>query len=147
MNKKTVKLGVVGLKRGLVAKQIIKFDGVELRAVCDLNEETLQKAMAEINEEQERVGKSYPVSAFSSFDELIESDIDAVYIATGADSHVPYVLRAMEKGKHVISEVPAIDSIEEAKLLKECVISHPDLKYMLAENCCYWAFLETWRQM
>ena len=32
MNKKTVKLGVLGLKRGLVAKQLIKFDGVELCA-------------------------------------------------------------------------------------------------------------------
>ncbi len=147
MNKKTVKLGVVGLKRGLVAKQIIKFDGVELRAICDRDENTLQKAAAEISEEQARVGKTYPVSAFSSFDELIESDIDAVYIATEADKHVPYVVKAMEAGKHVISEVPAIDSLEEARILKECVTSHPELKYMLAENCFYWAFLETWRQM
>ncbi len=147
MNRKTVRLGVVGLKRGLVAKQIIKFDGVELCAVCEQDAKTLQKAMAEISEEQTRVGKSYTVSAFSSFDELIGSDIDAVYIATGANSHVPYVIRAMDAGKHVISEVPAIDSLEEAKALKECVRSHPELKYMLAENCLYWAFLETWKQM
>lgn len=147
MNKKVVKLGVVGLRRGLVAKHLIKYDTVELCAICDRDEQTLKEAMTEISEAQRKAGKEYPVAMFSSFDELLESDVDAFYIATGANSHVPYVIRAMEKGKHVISEVPAIDSVEEAKALKDCVKAHPELKYMLAENCLYWAFLETWRQM
>lgn len=147
MNKKTVKLGVVGLRRGLIAKHLVKYDTVELCAICDKSEQAQEKAMSEIRDEQKKCGKEYPVARFSSFDELIESDIDAVYIATGADSHVPYVIQAMESGKHVISEVPAIASVEEARELKACVKAHPELKYMLAENCLYWAFLETWRQM
>ena len=147
MNKKTVKLGVLGLKRGLVAKQLIKFDGVELCAVCDRNEKTLAKAMAELNEEQTRWGKNYTIIPCSSFDELLKCDIDAIYLANDADEHVSYAVRAMEAGKHVISEIPAIYSLEEAKILKECVNAHPNLKYMLAENCLYWAFLETWKQM
>ena len=147
MNRKTVRLGVCGLRRGLVAKKLVKFDGVEICALCDRDEEILKKAVAEIEEEQEKAGKSYAVKAYTSFDELIASDVDAVYIATAATEHVTYVVKAMESGKHVISEVPAINSLEEARRLKECVTSHPELKYMLAENCLYWAFLEMWKQM
>ena len=32
-------------------------------------------------------------------------------------------------------------------MLKELVNSHPELIYMAAENCCYWAFIQTWRKM
>ena len=63
MNKKVVKLGVVGLRRGLVAKHLIKYDTVELCAICDIDEQTLKEAMTEISEAQRKAGKEYPVAA------------------------------------------------------------------------------------
>ena len=53
----------------------------------------------------------------------------------------------MEAGKHVISEIPAVNSIEEAKQLKAVVAAHPELKYMCGENCCYWGNLQAWKTM
>jgi predicted dehydrogenase len=53
----------------------------------------------------------------------------------------------MEAGKHVLSEIPSVNSLEEAYELKAVVTAHPDLIYMAAENCCYWAFIETWKKM
>ena len=145
--KKTVKLGVVGLCRGLVAKSLIKRKDVILSAICDKRQDRLDSAAEIISNEIKKCGRRYSFKSFLSFDEMLASDIDAVYIATDADYHVPLVKKAMDAGKHVISEIPAIDTIEEARELKACVSAHPNLKYMLAENCTYWAFIETWKQM
>ncbi len=139
-----VKLGVVGLIRGRqVAGEIIGEEGVTLRAICDRNPETLESAGDYFINER----KLENLLCFDSFDDIINSDIDAIYIATDADCHVPYVIRALEAGKHVISEIPAVASYEEAVQLKEAVKRHPKLKYMAAENCFYWAFIEAWKSM
>ena len=147
MEKKIIKTGIVGLNRGMVAKCLIARDDVMLCAICDKRADRVASAKVKLAEEMKKQGKDYELSAFSDFETMLKSDIDAVYIATDADYHVPLVIKAMEAGKHVISEIPAVDSLQEAKALKDCVRAHPDLKYMLAENCCYWAFLETWRHM
>lgn len=85
---------------------------------------------------------------YTDFDEMLEkADIDAVIVATAAVDHVAYVKKAMDAGKHVLSEIPAIASIEDAKELKAIEGAHPDLIYMCAENCCYWAFIKTWKKM
>lgn len=43
----------------------------------------------------------------ASFDALLSSDVDAVYIATLHDSHAHYALAALAAGKHVLCEKPA----------------------------------------
>ena len=47
----------------------------------------------------------------------------------------------------MLSEIPAVNSIEEARQLKAAVKAHPHLKYMTGENCCYWAFIQAWKKM
>lgn len=144
MSKKVVKLGVVGLIRGLyVAKEVLGESRVRLTAICDKNEECLRAA------EKELADRPYEgVVSYTDFDEMLrDADIDAVFVATDAICHVPFVIRALDAGKHVISEIPAVNSIEEAKALKEAVARHPELKYMAGENCCYWAFIQMWKQM
>ena len=147
MKKRIIKFGIVGLNRGLIAKCLIKRDDVIISAICDRREDRILSARKIIADEMKKYGKTYSVREYSSFDEMLKGDVDAILIATDADKHTPLVIKAMEAGKHVISEIPAIDSIEEARELKACVKAHPSLKYMLAENCLYWAFIETWRQM
>lgn len=142
-DKKTVKLGVVGLGRGLdVVKEVVGADGVQIVAICDRNAEKLENAKKVFSE----LGVT-ELESFDNFEDFITADFDAVFIATDAIYHVPYVIKAMDAGKHVISEIPAVNSLEEAKALKAAVKSHPELKYMSAENCCYWEFIETWKKM
>lgn len=52
--------------------------------------------------------------ACTSFEELLASGIDALYIATLQDSHVDYAIAALEAGLHVLCEKPA--TINQAQL-------------------------------
>ncbi len=49
----------------------------------------------------------YGGNACQSVEELLASDIDAVYIATLPDSHAKYSVAALNAGKHVLCEKPA----------------------------------------
>ncbi|QHS55524.1 Gfo/Idh/MocA family oxidoreductase [Mucilaginibacter sp. 14171R-50] len=49
----------------------------------------------------------YGGRACCSTEELLASDIDAVYIATLPDTHADYSIKAMNAGKHVLCEKPA----------------------------------------
>ena len=144
MANKIVKLGVVGLGRGKdVALELLNEKNVKVTAICDKNPELLKLGIEDFT----KAGFS-GFESYVTFDEMIEkADIDAVYIATDAIYHVPYVIKALDSGKHVISEIPAVNSVQEAKDLKAAVLRHPKLKYMTGENCCYWAFIETWKKM
>lgn len=145
MSKAPIKLGVVGLIRGLYvvrdAYQSYKNE-FSIAAACDKNPKTL----AEAKEELAKIGSTDTIF-FESYDDMLKADIDAVFVATDLPTHVELTIKAMEAGKHVISEIPAFTSIEDAKKLKSVVLSHPELKYMVAENCCYWAFIQAWKKM
>ena len=144
MKKDFIKLGVVGLGRGAyVVKTIIGEKKVQLRAICDKNPEKLKEAEKTFRDEM----KVSDLLSFSDFDEFLKSDIDAVYIATDAICHVPFVKKAMAAGKHVLSEIPPVNSVEEAKELRATVKAHPELKYMAGENCCWWAFIDSWKKI
>ena len=143
MNPKIVRYGVIGVGRGLdIVMEGLSDERGKVVVCCDRNEKTLRRA------EQKLAEKGVTDCLFcSGFEELLKADIDAVIIATDAVCHVPFVIRAMEAGKHVLCEIPSVNTLEEASLLKRTVEAHPELIYMVAENCCYWAFVEKWKSM
>ena len=143
MGNKILKLGVVGLKRGAyVAWTLIGDANVIIRAIADSNPETLKSC----KEDYEKNGVSN-LLCFNSIEDLLKSDIDAVYIATDKPLHTKHTIMALEAGKHVLCEIPSIETIEEAKLLLDAVKAHPNLKFMAGENCFYWEFIQKWKQM
>lgn len=146
MRKEPVRLGIVGLKRGLCALSLLKEDSVLIAAVCDHDPTVLANTKKRLEAERLACDKP-PIRYFSDFDEMLCSDVEAVYIANYATCHVPLVIKALDAGKHVISEIPTVNTLEEARMLKAAVAAHPDLKYMTGENCCYWAFIQAWKQM
>jgi predicted dehydrogenase len=143
MENKVIKLGVVGLKRGAyVAWTLIGDENVRIRAIADSDPKTL----AACKEDYEKNGVT-DFLCFDSIEELLKSDIDAVYIATDKPLHTKHTVMALEAGKHVLSEIPSIETVEEVTLLRNAVKAHPHLKYMAGENCFYWAFIEKWKEM
>ena len=143
MQSKIIKYGVLGLGRGLdiVLEGLDDPRGRPI-AACDKNPALVEKAREKLS-----ARGIDDCTFYETYEEMLQSEIDAVIIASDAVCHVKYVVQAMDAGKHVLCEIPSVNTVEEAHLLKETVSKHPDLIYMAAENCCYWAFVETWKQM
>ena len=140
---KVIKLGVVGLKRGAyVAWTIIGDKNVRIRAIADSDPQTLEACRLDYIKNGVE-----DFLCFDNIEDLLKSDIDAVYIATDKPLHTKHTVMALEAGKHVLSEIPSIETIEEAKILRDAVKAHPKLKYMAGENCFYWQFIKEWKKM
>jgi len=122
-------IGIVGAA-GRGASFRAAFDAhpvTRIHAVCDVQEEALAEAA-------ERLGAA---ESYTDYDEMIEqSEIDAVVIGTPMPLHVPQAIAALERGLHVLSEVPAGVSIEECKELVQAA-RHSTALYMMAENMTY----------
>ncbi|MFS0870055.1 Gfo/Idh/MocA family protein [Paenibacillus xylanilyticus] len=110
-----LKMAVIGLgKMGLHMIQQVKqaeIDGsIELIAVCEANEETLN-AFAE----------SYPeTSIYSDYKQLLdEHKVDLLYIAVPPKYHYPVVMEALKRKIHVFCEKPLANSAEEAQKMLE----------------------------
>ncbi len=74
---------------------------------------------------------------YESLEKLIlDPDIDAVAVFTGAPDHVRHCKACMEAGKHVICAVPAAINMEQAEELK-VVVERTGLSYMMAETSYY----------
>jgi predicted dehydrogenase len=99
----------------------------EIVALCDLNEQALNEA-----------GRALGVSQlYTVYEQMLDTARpDAVIIATPMPQHATQSIAALERDIHVLSEVTAAVSLDEARwLVGACRRSKAS--YMLAENCNY----------
>lgn len=123
-----VRVGIVGLRRGMMFARIMAaHPDARLAALCDSKADLLDHvadAFADLD----------PVRC-STFEQLLDSDIDAVILTNDATGHVPLAVAALDAGKHVLSEVPAAATLAESVNLVEAAERSPAV-YMMAENYC-----------
>lgn len=126
-----LKIGVFGARRGSsMIKVYLNHPDAELTAVCDKYEPALEK----IRKMSEDVGKK--ITTYQNFEEFFNHDMDAVVLANYATEHVPYAIRFLESGRHVLSEVPACETMAQAVALIEAVEKTGKI-YAFGENVCY----------
>lgn len=138
MEKQIIKLGVFGCYRGAHFYQLLKLNGAEIVAVCDFNEERIQRAKADLGE---------GVTTYTNFDEFINHEgLEAVLIANYFHEHAPYAIAALEKGIHVLSECTSNGTMAEGVALVRAAEKSSAI-YMLAENYPYMLFNQEMRRV
>ena len=132
-----LKVGVLGLGRGMTfARQFNVLPESKTVALCDLDPQRLATAAKALASD---------AKTFVSYEDMLKQDIDLVVVASPVPNHVEHACMAMESGKHVLSEVPADVSMARCEQLVRTVRA-TGMKYMLAENCCYWGYLREYKR-
>ena len=128
---KKIKVGIFGARRGAsMAKVFLNHPDAELTAVCD----KYVPALKQMEKMARESGKE--ITTYESFDDFFNHDFDAVVLANYATEHVPYAIRFMASGRHVLSEVPASETMAQAVELIEAVEKTGKV-YAFAENVSY----------
>jgi len=128
-------VGVGGMGSNHV-RNLLRIDGAELRAVCDIVEEKVARIQQWVVEAGQPKPEGYSRGKWDFKRMCDRDDLDLVYTATPWRWHVPVCVAAMERGKHAATEVPAAVTLDECwqlvetseKMRRHCV---------MMENCCY----------
>lgn len=95
--------------------------------------QVLGLASRDLAKAQETAGRLGIPRAYGSYEDLLaDPDIDAVYNPLPNHLHVPWSIKALEAGKHVLCEKPIGLSSAEGQLLVDAARAHPRLKVMEA---------------
>jgi len=115
---------------------------LEISAFCDTMPGRAEEAAAQFN--RETGGHAL---AFSSRKAMAEGcAYEAAYIACPPDIQVEIACLEMERGVHVMTQVPAAFTIDECWALVNTA-AKTGVAYVLAEQTRYWDFIRRWRRM
>jgi len=123
MSTNQIRFGVIGagMQGASHLRQISRHPQVDLRAVCDINEELLASAAGTYNIPHQ----------FTEYGELFErDDIDAVVIVLPDHHHRDAAVRALVAGKHVLLEKPMATNLDDAVAI-EAAARDSDRCFML----------------
>ncbi len=121
VNGRPVRLGFVGVgDRGSYHLDIaLGIDGVEVPAICDIAPHYLHRAERWIKETGKPPPKLYGRNR-TDFERMCATeDLDCIICATSWKWHAPILLTAMRNGINAITEVPIVQTVEEAWELVE----------------------------
>jgi len=110
MAQKEIGFGVVGLGMGAYhASAIIEAKGARLIALCDTDEERLNKT-----------NENFKVKAYTNYSDMLnDSEVDVINVCTPSYLHVDMAIPAVKAGKHVIVEKPVDINVEKINMLIE----------------------------
>ncbi|MBE0658259.1 MAG: Gfo/Idh/MocA family oxidoreductase [Bryobacteraceae bacterium] len=134
----TVRLGFIGVGgRGSGhVRDVLRIPQVKLNAVCDINPTRVEAIQNWAQKAGQARPEGYSKGPVDYKRLCANPNLDAIYVATPWELHVPMCVEAMKNGKHAIVEVPAATTLEECWQLVET--SEATGKYcIMIENCNY----------
>lgn len=134
-----IRFAIVGAGRGAFAGIVAENlpEEMTITAVCDIREERAEKLAA-------RFGASFRTGEFSRI--LEREDVDAVVIATPDHLHAEMAARALEAGKHVLSEIPMAYTRDEIERII-ALTRQTGRKYMMGNEVRWFPALEELKRM
>ncbi len=127
---KKIRLGVMGIGRGVDLASAVMLAGAEIVAVCDFHKKRVERARHKFDK---------GVAFYEDFDKFIEHPMDGVIVANFFNEHAPYAIKCLERGIHVLSECISNGTMAEGVALIRAA-SKSKAIYMLAENYPFMKF-------
>jgi predicted dehydrogenase len=128
-------IGVGGRGRNHL-RVILQRNDVEVPAICDIDPEAVQQALAILNEAGYKKPEVYSDGEYAFMKLLQRDDIQGVIIATPWLWHTPMTVAAMKAGKYAGVEVSATVTLEESWDLVN-TYEETGVPMMILENVCY----------
>lgn len=116
----TISVGLIGCNNMGWAdlSSMLKHPGVRCIALCDVDQNVLNKRATELQKRHTDAGQTQTVTLYSDFRKLLENkDIDAVIVGTPDHWHCLPTVYACQAGKDVYVEKPLANSIQECDLM------------------------------
>lgn len=132
---KKLKVGIFGARRGKgIARNFQVNPHCEVVAVCEKDEIILKNFVNDFKN----------VSAYSDYNDFLNHDTDIVVLCNYCTEHAQPAVKALRRGKHVLSETIACKTLSEGvALCREAEKAERKGKfYMLAENYCYFSYIQ-----
>ncbi|MFD0960783.1 Gfo/Idh/MocA family protein [Paenibacillus chungangensis] len=116
-----LKVGMIGcgLMGSLHARTLRQMPDVQIAALYNRSREKAEQLSAEVGG-----------SVYDSYERLLESDVDAVWVATPDHLHAEIAIAALEAGKHLFLEKVIATSPEDAASIVAASAKRPELKAM-----------------
>lgn len=133
-----LRVGLIGtgMRGQVLLSELLKQDGVDIAAICDIERYMLDRALAQLSTAGRRAPQVYTGSVDAWRDMLARARLDAVLIATPWELHAPQAIAAMEAKVAVGCEVVAGITLQDHWDVLRAQ-QRTGTPYMLLENVCY----------
>jgi predicted dehydrogenase len=135
---KPLRIGMIGVggRRTSHVRTLLAMGGVEIPAVCDINQEHLERAQSLVEKAGQKRPEGYGRDVEDYQRLMYRDDLDAVLIATYWEFHAPMAMCAMKSGKYAAVEVPVGLTVQDCW---DLVNTHEEtgVPCMMLEN---WSF-------
>lgn len=131
-----------GAMGSIMAQTYAHCPDIDIVSVFDTSEDAAQTLCAYLH-------KTFGMNAkpYKTYESMYAGSIyDIAIIACPPNIQVAYACKEMNRGVHVMTQVPAAFTIEECWELVRTV-QKTGVKYQIAEQTRYWHFFEVWREM
>lgn len=117
-----LKIGVIGcgFMGSLHARTLKTFPDVKVMAVHNRSRGKAESLAAEVD-----------AKVCDTYQELLEQDLDAVYVATPDHLHVDLSIAVLDSGRHLFLEKALATSVSDGLKIVEAGRRHPELKAMV----------------
>jgi predicted dehydrogenase len=130
---RTVRVGVLGLRRGAALARLAQQAGMQVVAVCERDDRRCEAATA------------LGAVAYRDVESFLGHAMDVVILVNDFDQHAPVAIQALDRGLSVLSETAACRTLAEGVALVEAAERSAGV-YMFAENYPYMPFTREMRR-
>lgn len=131
--------GLVGASRGHELVSALTTDPrVEMAGLCDVDDHALAEVGAKLELDD--------AALFTDYGQFVDSDLDLVVVATPIGLHAEQSIKALEAGKHVLSEQTMAYTVADCEAVVETVRCTGRV-YSMAENYTYFHYIREWQKL